>query len=156
MTILTPSPNPTKILNRSSTHNILTILSPAFSNSIYLATILQKLLSTTTIFLVFRAYLLSLILLQQSYYISSILLLQSYYLSQFTYWVSGIAAKGGYWGVKTGAGISWKALEPVRNKLFKEFMIFVLGAGNGVFLAVFWPGWLVVGPTVFGVWCLCV
>lgn len=51
--------------------------------------------------------------------------------------------------------MSWRALEPVREKLFREFMIFVLGAGNGVFLAVFWPGWIVVGPSVYGVWWVC-
>lgn len=69
--------------------------------------------------------------------------------------MSAIAAKSSYWGFKRGAGISWKALEPLRNKLFKEFMIFVLGGGNGVILAVFWPGWIVVGPAVWGVWCFC-
>lgn len=148
MTVLTPSPNPTKILTRSSTHNILQVLAPAFNNSVYLATIFQNLLSTTTLFLVFRAYLLSLVLLQQTYYVSSILLLQSY-------WASTIAARGGYWGVKRGMGMSWKALEPVRNKILREFMIFILGAGNGVCLAIFWPGWIVVGPTVWGVWCFC-
>lgn len=148
MTVLTPSPSPRSILTRSSTGDILRLLAPAFNNSVYLASIFQKLLSTTTLFLVFRAYFLSLVLLQQTYYVSYILLMQSY-------WASTIAARGVYRGVKMGVGMSWKALEPVRNRLFREFMIFVLGAGNGVCLAVFWPGWIVVGPTVWGVWCFC-
>lgn len=148
MTVLTPSPNPRSILTCSSTGDILRLLAPAFNNSVYLASIFHKLLSTTTLFLVFRAYFLSLVLLQQTYYVSSVLLIQSY-------WASTLAARGGYWGVKRGAGMSWKALEPIRNKVFREFMIFILGAGNNVCLAVFWPGWIVVGPTVWGVYCFC-
>ncbi|KAE8448664.1 hypothetical protein EG329_009089 [Mollisiaceae sp. DMI_Dod_QoI] len=155
MTVLTPSPNPTRILTRSATRNILQLLAPAFNNSVYLATIFQKLLSTTTLFLFFRAYFFSLMLLQQSYYLTSALLMQSYYASRFTYWISSIAARGGYWGAKKSLGMSWKALEPLRQKLFKEFMIFILGSGNGFILAIFWPGWIVVGPTVWGVWFMC-
>jgi hypothetical protein len=155
MTVLTPSPNPTKILTRSTTHTLIHLLTPTLTSSLYLATIFHRLLSTTTIFLSLRFYFLSLILIQQSYNLTSLLLLQSYYLSKLTYWISNIAARGSYWGVKKGMGFSWKALEPVREKLFREFMIFVLGAGNGVFLMVFWPGWIVVGSGIWGVWWVC-
>lgn len=43
--------------------------------------------------------------------------------------------------------MGWKATEGLRKKLWFEFMVFVLGGGNGLFLLVFWPGWIVL-------WCL--
>lgn len=34
--------------------------------------------------------------------------------------------------------------ERLRHKLYFEVVVFVLGGGNGVFLLLFWPGWIVV------------
>jgi len=50
---------------------------------------------------------------------------------------------------------SWKASEKLRNKLFFELVVFVLGGGNGMILLVFWPGWIVIGGGVLGVWMIC-
>lgn len=147
MTVLThPTTTPTHLLPNN--RPLLTLLSPALSSSLYLATIFQRLLSTTTLFLFLRAYILSLILLRQSYHISQILLLQSYY-------ASSILAKHGFWASKEGARRAWKASEKLRNKLFFEFAVFILGGGNQVILIVFWPGWIVVGGGVWGVWMVC-
>lgn len=33
----------------------------------------------------------------------------------------------------------------VRNRLFHEFAVFILGGGNALILCVFWPGWLLFG-----------
>ncbi|TVY62813.1 hypothetical protein LSUE1_G010255 [Lachnellula suecica] len=145
MTILAAPTKPTNLLNNRP---ILTLLSPALSSSLYLATIFQRLLSTTTLFLFLRAYILSLLLLRQSYYISQVLLLQSYY-------ASSLLAKNGYWASKEGIQKSWKATEKLRKKLFFELAVFVLGGGNGVILIVFWPGWIFVGGGVWGVWMIC-
>jgi hypothetical protein len=43
----------------------------------------------------------------------------------------------------------------MRKKLFMEFMIFVLGGGNQLILVLFWPGWVIVGGGIWGVWSLC-
>lgn len=46
-------------------------------------------------------------------------------------------------------------LETLRKKAVFEFNMFVLGAGNGLFLVMFWPGWWVIGATVLAVGQLC-
>lgn len=148
MAVLKASSNPrTTPTTAHNTQPILTLLSPAFSNSLYLATILQRLLSTTTLFLLFRTYLVSLFLLQQSYYASQILLIRSLY-------ASSILCKNAYWTSKQVMRALWRSTEGIRKKLFREFMIFILGGGNQLILVVFWPGWIVVGGSAWGVWCL--
>jgi hypothetical protein len=148
MSVLAASTNPTTILTTQNTKTILALLSPAFANSLYLATILQRLLSTTTLFLLFRSYLLSIFLLQQSHHASQILLIQSLY-------ASSIACKNAYWASKKGTRLLWRSTERMRKKLFMEFMIFVLGGGNQLILVLFWPGWIIVGGGIWGVWSLC-
>jgi hypothetical protein len=136
------SSTPTTTLTTArNTKPILTLLSPTFSNSLYLATILQRLLSTTTLFLLFRTYLLSLFLLQHS----QILFLRGLY-------ASSILCKIACWTSKQGMRVLWQSMEGTRRKLFREFMIFILGGGNPLILVVFWPGWIVVGGGALGVW----
>jgi hypothetical protein len=125
--------------------DVLAFLSPALTHSLYLAFIFQRLLSTTTVFVLFRAYLLSGLLLRQSFYATEILLAQSYYASR-------LVAQQFFLASKRSLSLAWRKTNPLRKKLFFEFMVFVLGGGgNGIILLVFWPGWLVVGP---GVWCV--
>jgi hypothetical protein len=93
----------------------------------------------------FRAYLLSGLLLRQSFYATEIFLAQSYYASR-------LVAQQFFLASKRSLSLAWRKTNPLRKKLFFEFMVFVLGGGgNGIILLVFWPGWLVVGP---GVWCV--
>ncbi|PHH89876.1 hypothetical protein CDD83_5049 [Cordyceps sp. RAO-2017] len=40
----------------------------------------------------------------------------------------------------------------IRNRLFYEFALFVLGGGNTLILLLFWPGWLLVGLACWAVW----
>jgi hypothetical protein len=149
MAVLAASTNPTTVLTTTqNTKTLLALLSPAFANSLCLATILQRLLSTTTLFLLFRSYLLSIFLLQQSYHASQILLIQSLY-------ASSIACKNAYWASKKGTRLLWRSTEGMRKKLFMEFMIFVLGGGNQLILVLFWPGWIIVVGGIWGVWSLC-
>lgn len=147
MSVLTPIPVASNLLASSSTGNVLAILSPALTNSIYFATILQRLLSTTTLFVAFRAYLLSLVLLRQSFYTAQIILMQGYR-------TSALLANQLFLTAKQTMKLSWRATEAFRNKLFFEFMVFILGGGNTIFLVVFWPGWLVIGG-VWGIWWMC-
>jgi hypothetical protein len=138
-TMMVHAPRPSSLLAPSSSRSVL---SPALTHSLYLAFIFQRLLSTTTVFLLFRAYLLSDLLLRQSFYACEILLAQSWY-------ASGIVAKQLFLASKQSLRLAWRATATLRKKLFFEFMVFMLGAGgNSIILLVFWPGWLVVGPPV--------
>lgn len=140
MTVLSPSPRPSALLTSTSNSNILSILSPALTQSLYLAAVFQRLLSTTTLFVAIRAYFISLILLRQSFYASQILLLQSY-------WATILLSRRSLAAVKSVVKMSWKATESIRRKLFFEFMVFILGGGYGLCLILLWPGWLVIGGT---------
>ena len=137
--------DPTSAATLATIHNtnsILTLLSPALTNSLYLAYILQRLLSTTTIFVLFRTYLLSLFLLQQSYSASQVIFVQSLY-------ATSVLSKNSYRASKQGAKLLWKSTETLRKRLFYEFMVFVLGGGHVAILLVVWPGWIFVAG---GIW----
>jgi hypothetical protein len=149
MALLAPSPNPSALLSSTSGATILELLSPALTYSLYFAAVFQQLLSTTTLFLSMRTYVLSLLLLRQASYASHVLLIQSYY-------ASSLCLKQLCPVVKAGVEQGWTAMEKFRNKLFFEFMVFVLGpGGNSVLLLVFWPGWFVVGGGVWGIRWAC-
>jgi hypothetical protein len=149
MTVLTPSPNPSALLSTSSSANIIKLLSPALSHSLYFAAVFQHLLSTTTLFLFLRAYVSSLFIFRQAFYASQLLLIQSYY-------ASALLARQLNPVVKRGMKMGWKATRKLRNKLFFEFMVFVLGAGgHQILLVVFWPGWIVLGGGAMGIWWAC-
>ena len=142
MAVLMPSPNSSTLLaTTSSQNNILTLFSPALAHSLYFVAILQRFLSTTTLFVFLRCYLLSAVVLRQSYYATQVLAIQGYYaLSMVT---------------RHALSMGWKATEPIRKKLFFEFAVFILGNGNGLLLLMFWPGWLVIGGGVWGAWKVC-
>lgn len=138
--ILAPSrPNP----------NVLAFLTPALTHSLYLAYILQRLLSTTTVFVLFRASLLSGLLLRQSFYACEMLLARSRF-------AAGLVARQLLLSARQSLAVAWRASVCLREKLFFEFMVFVLGTGgNNIILLVFWPGWIVVGLGVWGVMWAC-
>ncbi|PMD35966.1 hypothetical protein L207DRAFT_434350 [Hyaloscypha variabilis F] len=149
MAVLTTSSNPTaRLATTQQTKSIVTLISPALTNSLYFAAIAQRLLSTTTLFLIFRAYLVSLFLLQQSYHASQILLIRSLY-------AASIAYKNTYWASNQGRKFLWKSTESMRKRLFMEFIIFALGGGNQFILAVLWPGWIVIGGGIWGIRRFC-
>lgn len=149
MTVLTPSMSPSALLSSTSSINIVRVLSPALTHSLYFAAVFQRLLSTTTLFLFVRAYISSLFILRQTIYASQLLLLQSYY-------ASALLAKQVYPVLKLGRRRGWKATEKFRKKLFFEFMVFALGSGgNQVLLVLFWPGWIILGGGAAGIWWAC-
>lgn len=120
--------------NSLATKNVLSALAPAFSSSLYLLTHLQSLLRTTSAFLLPRTYLLTCLLVQHSLYATQLVLLQSYLASRRTVFAA-----------LRGLDIAHKASEPLRRRLFFEFMVFVLGGGNGLILLLLWPGWWIIG-----------
>jgi hypothetical protein len=59
-----------------------------------------------------------------------------------------MVAKEGVKLGKEGVKYAWKKSEGLRNKLFFELAVFVLGNGNGIVLILFWPGWIIIGLLV--------
>ncbi|CZT45357.1 uncharacterized protein RSE6_05661 [Rhynchosporium secalis] len=137
MTVITMSP-------MSTTTVPISLFPPALTHSLNIASSFQRLLSTTTLFLFLRTYMLSLILLKNSFYVSQVLLLKAFYTSL-------LVANNSFVIAKEVTMRAWKASESLRKKLFFEFMVFILGGGNVLFLLVFWPGWIV-PLSVYGMW----
>jgi len=136
MAVLKPTSQ--TLLTTSNQNNLLPLLAPTLSSSLYLLTHLHRLLHSTTIFLLLRTYVLTSLLLSQSLYASQLLLIQTYYASlllssQFFTFLLQLSK------------ISYRATEGLRKKLWFEFMVFALGGGNGLILMLFWPGWIVLG-----------
>ncbi|PSS16728.1 hypothetical protein M430DRAFT_35411 [Amorphotheca resinae ATCC 22711] len=120
--------------------NVRALLSPALTQSLLsLAVIFPRLLSTTTLFVLLRAYFLSAIILRQSAYAAQLLAAQSYY-------ACSLMARQLFAAAKQSLKLGWKATERLRKKLIFELAVFVLGTGgNSMILLVFWPGWIVIG-----------
>ncbi|CAL3971468.1 unnamed protein product [Diplocarpon coronariae] len=134
MTVVTLPPTP------QTTAIAFSLLSPALAHSLTLFSVCHRLLSTTTLFLFLRTYMLSLLLLRNSLYASQFLALQ--------------LARNSLAAVRAACRMGWKATENLRKKLFFEFMVFVLGGGNALMLVLFWPGWIVLGGAL-GLWKVC-
>lgn len=173
MSLLSPPHLALDLGSPGTTTNTTRILSHSFA----FATLLHRLLSTTTLYITFRTYLFSLLLLNQiihaakillintlhtsrtlfltSLYTSRILLLNSFSVSRLLLQHSLHTSKFLTAHTKMGVQGSWKAIEPLRNKIFHEFMVFILGGGNVFILMLFWPGWLVLGGAAGGAWLVC-
>ncbi|KAM3515938.1 hypothetical protein MY11210_000478 [Beauveria gryllotalpidicola] len=111
---------------------------------------LQDIIGSLSAFLWWHAYLLVSVSLARAY--SAIRVLALHVL---------VATKlGAFYGAAASvraATAVWdmKSTRVLRDKLFHEFALFVLGAGNGLFLLVLWPGWIVIGGTSFVFWQIC-
>jgi hypothetical protein len=132
-----------------TTSHLIAALHPALTQSLHFAAIFQRLLSSYTFFVsvqisLFAVYTTQLLLLN-AYFASKVVLLNSYYVSSLLAW-------NGLLTTREMARRGWKALEPLRKKLFFEFMVWILNP-YAVALFVFWPGWIVVGGVWF--WCTC-
>lgn len=148
MALLTPTSNPSVLLTTTSNFSILTNLTPALAHALYFAAVFRRILGSTTLFVAFRAYLLSLVLLRQSFYASQLILLQSYYATV-------LLSKQLFAAGKQIVRMAWKSTEAIRRKLFFEFMVFLLGSGYGLLLVVLWPGWLFIGGGACIAWIIC-
>jgi len=114
-------------LTHISSTTLLTLLTPAFTNTLVLFSYLQLFLRsyalTTAALLLSHSYCFTKSFLFRSFSLSSHLLHQSRKIIHTLY----------------------KRAEPIRQKLFFEFMVFILnpGLGHGLIVLLFWPGWLV-------------
>jgi hypothetical protein len=95
---------------------------------------------------------------------SFVILLNTYFLAKISVTVGHVLANYAYVVTRLATILSGKAIKGVwdsksvvtlRNKVFHEFATFILGGGNGIFLMIFWPGWWVLGGTVWAAWMFC-
>ncbi|KAG9251983.1 uncharacterized protein F5Z01DRAFT_626558 [Emericellopsis atlantica] len=136
VTLLTPAHGEAD-LSLGTANTLLSALTPTFVNALRL----QRMIHAVSAFLCFQAYI----------------------LACTTLYASKIVALNGWLATKVSASTSatwvWYAWESqtcraLRKKAFHEVATFILGGGQTVFLMVFWPGWLVLGPVAGGVWMM--
>ena len=131
--ILTASKvDPSVSINYRPRHDINRFLSPTLEVALQF----QKLVSFTVLFV----YL-------WSCHISRFTLAIMRYTSKLTASHGFLALK---FGIVYGSSVSgravvygWnsKSVQKLRNKLWMEFAIWIMGSGNTVMLLIFWPGW---------------
>ncbi|CAM1510815.1 Fc.00g083280.m01.CDS01 [Cosmosporella sp. VM-42] len=109
----------------------------------------QSLIGSVSIFLCLRTYFLASVAFAGVLYASKIVALQAF-----------VATKTGAFHGLTMSGKAiigaWnsKRVQALRQKLWYEFAIWVLGSGNTFILMVFWPGWWVLAGAVWALWLL--
>jgi hypothetical protein len=69
------------------------------------------------------------------------------FLLQNAMYISSMAALNLFLVLRHLIKTTWKRAEPIRKKIFFEFMVFILNP-YAVMLFVFWPGWLI----IWGLW----
>lgn len=148
MSLLTTPQRPATLLHRTSTTSkshtrhtskstTLDLITPALNVSIVIGTALKSVLHTLSIIALYQ--------ITTTLQYTSILLKEFFVQAR---WMSIVGAKLMSDGVKLG----WKSTERARQRLFFEFMVFILGCGNGILLLLFWPGWIFIGMLVALTW----
>lgn len=148
------------------------ILSPVLTQTIFLFSSLHSLLSYASFFVLLRLYILSLHTINFSrfvlLYVSKALAvfsIHAFYLSRVVLANTSLASRLLLIHLlavtiflvrlsSQGVGKVWKMFEPLRQKLFFELMVFILGGGNQIFLLILWPGWWIVGAVCGITWLL--
>ncbi|CAI6087822.1 unnamed protein product [Clonostachys chloroleuca] len=134
VTLLTVSRVDRQVAAMAPVSNILSQATPAF----ILDERFQKAISALTVTLYFQTRFLA----ATTLYASRILAVQAYFATTF----------GATMSRKLLAGI-WDsaAVQRLRKKMFEDFAKWILGSGNTIFCALFWPGWWVIGCAVLAV-----
>jgi hypothetical protein len=147
MSLHTTPQRPTTLLGRTSTSKshtshtakstTLDLVTPALNVYLILASTLRSILYTLSIIALYQVT----YTYQYTKLITQTIFVYSKYLSIVTSQYAWYAGKQG-----------WKSTESLRRRLFFEFMVFILGCGNGILLVVLWPGWLLIGGVVAWAW----
>ncbi|KND89578.1 hypothetical protein TOPH_05595 [Tolypocladium ophioglossoides CBS 100239] len=100
----------------------------------------------------------SVVLCLHAYFVANLALAYALYAGRLLAAWAFIATKlGAFHGLSvSGKAVAdlWESrtVRLVRNKLFFEFAVFILGGGNSIILLLFWPGWLLVGGASWALW----
>ncbi|KAJ4318848.1 hypothetical protein N0V84_006662 [Fusarium piperis] len=125
--------------------DIISLLGPALE----IALRFQSLISSLSIFLCLRTWLLTSTTLTGVVYASRIVALKACIATKSS------ASHGFNMSSKAVVSV-WnsKSVQRLRKKLWYEFAVFVLGSGNMVFLMLFWPGWWLLACVCWAAWVL--
>lgn len=120
-------------------------LGPTFAAALHL----QSIISSLSVFLCWRAYVFAAFSLATLLDAAKVISFYAYVrvkFGAFHGWIMSTRAVAGVWDSKP--------VQMIRQKLFYEFALFILGMGNPLILLLFWPGWIVVCGT-WAVWQFC-
>jgi hypothetical protein len=109
----------------------------------------QSFVGCVTVFLCFHACFFASITFAGVLYASKTVTLNAFVAAKFSAFLS--------FNMSTQAVASaWnsKNVQRLRNKLFYEFAVFILGSGNIIFLMLFWPGWWLLAGACWAFWML--
>lgn len=125
--------------------DVIRLLGPALE----IALQFQSLVSSVSVFLCLRAWLLTSITFAGALYASRIVVLKACAAIKYS------APRVFNMSNKAVVGV-WnsRSVQRLRKKLWYEFTVFVLGSGNMVFLMLFWPGWWLLAGVYWAVWML--
>ena len=125
--------------------DIIRLLAPTLE----IALRFQSLVSSVSIFLCLRAFFLASFTFAGVLYASKIVAFQAFIATK-------IGAFHGFTMSSKAIIGAWNSrrVQALRQKLWYEFAIWVLGSGNTVILMVFWPGWWVLAVAVWALWLL--
>ncbi|KPM37333.1 hypothetical protein AK830_g9239 [Neonectria ditissima] len=109
----------------------------------------QNLISSISLFICVQAWFLASVTLVNVVYASKILALQASLATK-------VGASHGYAMSNQAAAGIWnsRVIQKLRQKLWYEFALFILGSGNTVITLFFWPGWWVLGGASWCLWLL--
>lgn len=130
-----------------STSGVLTTLTPALYHSLHFARLVEQLLRTTAFFVMANAYYTSKICLVNFLFASRILTTNAFYASTIfivnVMYALRLGTLTTWFLLRTTSRELYRRSEPVRAKIFFEFMVWILNP-YAIALFVFWPGWIVV------------
>ncbi|CEJ94181.1 hypothetical protein VHEMI09729 [[Torrubiella] hemipterigena] len=151
MDILAPRSPPSRVdspyPSASHTTTMASRLGPTFATALYF----QRAVGSLSVFLCWRAYVLATFSLTTLLQTAKLLTFYAYVRMKFG------AFHGYIMSTRIVAGV-WdsKAVQMLRQKLFYEFALFILGMGNPLILMLFWPGWVVICGTAWAAWQFCI
>lgn len=153
MTLLNSSSNiVTKNVKTLSLHDISALFSPVVNNYFSLINFFQKSIAITA-YICSHTYLISLSLFQIFYAISCSIVIYSFPIIQLvlatcTNHFNKFPTKSSPMRRQANFFQEYTAIRRLRKKVAFELITFMLGAGNGIFLLIFWPGWLLIACLV--------
>lgn len=133
--------DPAGPLSQQQHATIISQMSPTLAYIIHF----QNIIGSFSVFLCWRAYLLASVSLARAVWATRLLAFYAFVGTKLGA-LQGATAIVALWDMKM--------TRTLRDKLFHEFALFILGAGNGIFLLVLWPGWVVLGGAIF-LWQMC-
>jgi hypothetical protein len=138
VSILTASRVEPSVLAPRSQDIIFTHIAPSLDSAVRLQTVIGSI----SLNVLFQAYIAASLTLTAALWASHLFAVQAYFATL----LSGKALRQ-LWNTRV--------VVSMRNKVFYEFAVFILGSGQGLILTLFWPGWWILGGATWALWTFC-